>query len=90
MRNIVDVMNKMKPYIIDNEEVLVAFNYIEEDFYWKAPETHYLLWDELGDVLNKHYPLPLQNDEHVKIISIFTAMTEDEVREKFTSQERVN
>lgn len=82
MRNIVDVINKMKPYITE-EKVIKTLDKIIDDSCYKAPELHYELWNKLGFWLNAYYPVPLKNDNQVKIVSIFTTMSEEDVRKNF-------
>lgn len=82
MRNIVDVMNEMRPYI-EKKELLDLFDKVERDVPFTAPEAMYLRWNQLSSYLSSYIPAPLKNDNEVKVVSIFTTMTEEEVRNQF-------
>lgn len=81
MRDIVKVINELKPYI-DNEVVLNEMQGIVYDSCYVVPDDS-RLWEELGLLLNYYYPAPLKNDDQIKIVSIFTNMSEEDVKKNF-------
>jgi len=82
VREIVEVVNQLKPYV-DDGNFLAVLNDIENRSVYLAPEVHFELWNELTYMINRFYCPPLQDSNEVKVISIFTQKTEDEVKELF-------
>lgn len=82
MRYLGDVIEQILE-VSTNEELNLALKEVEYDLGFKAPELHYTLWNRVGYYLNEIYPNPLKNEETLKIASIFTTLTEDELKKQF-------
>jgi hypothetical protein len=87
MRDIVAVIDEMKPYIED-EELMRLLGKAQRDSYYKAPEIMWELWEKVSYILSRFIPAPLKNDNQIKIVSIFTTMSEEEVKKQFTEEEK--
>lgn len=83
-RNIIEVINEIKNHISEKQELVTRLDKIIDSVYYTAPEAMYLRWNQLAELLSYHYPAPLQNQNELKIVSIFTTMSEEEVKIRFT------
>ncbi|MEK5251526.1 hypothetical protein MKX66_28915 [Bacillus sp. FSL R9-9530] len=82
MRNLIDVINQILE-VSTNKELNEKLEQIKFDAGFTAPELMRMRWD-LTQVTLKTYILnPLESDETLKIISIFTTKSEEEVRKEF-------
>jgi hypothetical protein len=82
-RNIVDVINTIKPYVpVDREQLLLGLEWIINDTYYRAPEDVGLSWEILAENLfDEIGEIPIE-DWHFKVLSIFSTVPEEEIREE--------
>lgn len=85
MRNLEDVINHIL-VVSTNRSLNKELEKIKRDVRFTAPELMYMRWNLTHEVLCEHIANPIENDETVKIFSIFTTLSEDEFIAKYTSQ----
>lgn len=82
MRDIVSVIDEMM-VVFPEEGFKRELERIKEDAFYKAPELMYTLWNELHDELNELVEVPLEDEDVVELISIFSGKPIDQVRKDF-------
>ncbi|EOS8268462.1 hypothetical protein ABTI76_001036 [Bacillus cereus] len=82
MRNLIDVINQILE-VSTNKELNERLEQIKFDAGFTAPELMHMRWDLTQATLETHILNPLESDETLKIISIFTTKPEEEVRREF-------
>ncbi|WP_144468691.1 cell division protein [Bacillus pumilus] len=82
MRQLTDVINQILE-ISTNEELNSELKQIKSDASFTSPELMHMRWDSTHDLLLDHTPNPI-NNEMVKIFSVFSTKSENEIRESFT------
>jgi hypothetical protein len=82
MRIIANVINEMLPYV-ESEELKKELKYIQEKSLYVAPENSGEYWDALAYFINKHIPVPPKTEKQLKIVSIFTMKSEEEIKSMF-------
>jgi hypothetical protein len=82
MRIIANVINEMLPYV-ESKELKEELKYIQEKSLYVAPENSGKYWDALAFLINKHIPAPPKTEKQLKIVSIFTMKSEEEIKSMF-------
>jgi hypothetical protein len=82
MRYLDDVINEILE-VNTNEVLNSELEKLIYDLGFKAPELHYELWNRLNFILNNIIPNPLENEETLKIVSIFTMISEEDLIKQF-------
>lgn len=79
-RNILDVMDNIKE-VTTSDKLIEGMERIVYDAGFKAPEVMYQLWNTLQFRLLETYESPFSDDESLKVFSIFTGRSEEELLE---------
>lgn len=85
MRNLMDVTKQLKE-ISSKEKFIHQLDKIEKSYFYTAPESMGLLWNRVHDAILSEYIVEVvgePSDECVEILSCFTTMSIDEVKETF-------
>ena len=85
MRNLSEVIEAIKAEIPnkgdENDLLLHRIDKILDSVNYASPENQGLWWNELAILLNNDLPKPLEKEWQVKVVSIFTTKSEDEVKQ---------
>lgn len=85
MRNLVDVIKQLKD-ISSKENFNLELNDIEDSYYYTAPEVKGRLWNRVHEAIIYEYEDEINgrkepSDECILILSCFTTMSVEEVKE---------
>lgn len=81
-RKLEDVIDQLLEASTDNvfNETLKKIRY---SVFFTPPEAMGFRWEEVQAALHQAVPIPIPNDEGYKLVSIFTNMTDEQVRKAF-------
>lgn len=79
MRNIQTVLNNMIE-LSTNDKFIEQLNQVKYSASYRAPEFMFIDWNDAHSIMLEFYPIPVTNEEGLKIYSEFTTMTIEEVK----------
>ncbi|MFF1992856.1 hypothetical protein ACFVWC_16570 [Bacillus mycoides] len=85
MRNLIDVINQILE-ISTNKELNEKLKHYKNNVGYTAPESEKANWEWVGVLLDSYIPNPLESEETLKIVSIFTTHSEDEIRKEYCNK----
>lgn len=88
MRNIISVIEEIKDEIpFNNYDFHEIIDWLINDVSYKAPEQRLECWFKFSEIISRHIPPPPKEDWHFKVLSIFSDMPEEDIREAYPKEE---
>lgn len=85
MRDLTKVIDEMLPYV-EKEELKVGLERVKKDLFFRAPERIVESWDEVSILLGTIIPNPTETEKTLKIASIFTTRTEQQIKDDWENR----